>query len=106
MTKAPQRSRLSPAVKDLRKSAAVAVLLSLVFPGLGHYYLRRWIAGTVFLAAAAVLVGRLGSAVPLLEEIAAGRPPEHVGELLFYTLALLAVLLACVWDAYRSARRP
>ena len=80
------------------------MILSLVVPGLGHFYLGRWLMGAAFFFGTAVIVRLLLVHMPL-EEIAAGRPPAAVGPVIVYTLIMLALPVWCAWNAYRTASR-
>jgi len=70
-----------------RSSAPFAVILSLLLPGLGHLYLKRWYRGIAILLAAAVLSGIV---------VWYGRP--------IWYFAPAGVWLWNAWDAARLAK--
>ena len=47
----------------MKKSTKAALLSALVFPGVGHLYLKRWVTGSLLLSVAAVLTYYIGSVV-------------------------------------------
>jgi hypothetical protein len=82
------------------KSRSLAILLTLVAPGLGHLYLRRWGRGVVILAASAVLAEWALADLPL-EAILAGGPPPPLGRAIGLLALLLAVVAVSLWDVGR-----
>jgi hypothetical protein len=84
------------------KSRSLAIVLSLIVPGLGHFYLRRWATGAFFLVASIVVLELLGTAVPL-NSLTLDKPPP-LGGLIAALVVLLALAGACLWDVYRLTR--
>jgi TM2 domain-containing membrane protein YozV len=81
------------------RQKALALILSGIFPGLGQLYNRELLKGVLFLAAGAGLSWPMARAVlALIEE---GVSPVE----LLFMLALLAVWLWSVVDAWRRAGR-
>lgn len=67
----------------MRRSTKAALLSGLVFPGAGHFYLRRWLAGIVLSAAAAVALYVIASvtwhtALDIAGQIQSGAVPDDV----------------------------
>ncbi len=79
----------------------VALILSGIFPGLGHLYLRAWARGVGFLVAGLLVSWPLGSLLSL-EALLAGSLP-HPLLALGNLLALLAVFLWSLLDAWTTA---
>jgi len=82
----------------------IALTLSGVFPGLGQFYLRAWGKGTAFLSAGGAATWALGRLVSV-QDIMTGLLP-YPGATLSALLALLAVFLWSVVDAWLSGGRP
>ncbi|MBI2116222.1 MAG: hypothetical protein HYT85_14215 [candidate division NC10 bacterium] len=82
----------------------IALILSGIFPGLGQFYLRAWGKGAAFLFAGGVATWALGRLVSV-QDILAGLLP-YPGATLTALLALLAVFLWSVVDAWLSGGRP
>src|SRR5215472_18669778 len=108
----------------MRYSTKAALLSGLVFPGVGHLYLRRWLRGTLLAAGAAVLsyflvstavnsamdiAGKIeGGDVPLTEEAISALVSKASQENERSTDIASAILLA-LWaigivDSYREGR--
>ena len=84
-----------------RRRKVVALILSGVFPGLGQFYNRQPIKGTVLLVAGIVLSWILGREAPTdLRALT-----ESGAALTVFLFALLAVWLWSVVDAWRVAGR-
>lgn len=90
----------------MRKRPWLAALLAIVYPGLGHVYLREWIRALLWfgLAIATLLVLMPAAAMPATGSIslqtvveASRRIPEGT------RLALFGIILLSVFDAYRLA---
>jgi hypothetical protein len=84
----------------------IAVLLALVYPGLGHLYLREWIRGIMWfgLIVSSVMLLLPEDAFPESLSVdayvtAAGAIPLHV------SIAIVALSALSVADAYYLARR-
>ncbi|HSB70154.1 MAG TPA: hypothetical protein VLH58_00940 [Candidatus Methylomirabilis sp.] len=82
----------------------VAVILSGIFPGAGQFYLRSWWKGTAFLIAGIVATWLLGRLVSV-QDLLTGLLPDP-GATLGALLALLAVFLWSIIDAWRSGANP
>ncbi|OGB97033.1 MAG: hypothetical protein A3G35_02865 [candidate division NC10 bacterium RIFCSPLOWO2_12_FULL_66_18] len=82
----------------------IALTLSGVFPGLGQFYLRAWGKGAGFLIAGGAATWALGRLVSV-EDLMAGLLPYPTATL-SALLALLAVFLWSVVDAWLSGGRP
>ena len=46
--------------RDRRTLALPAALISLILPGFGHFLLRQWLRGTIWLAGVVLLASELG----------------------------------------------
>ena len=88
------------AIPDRRRQW-IALILSGLFPGLGQFYLRAWAKGAAFLVAGVATSWALGELVSVLD-LATGVLPNP-GATLAALLALLAVFLWSMIDAWRSA---
>ncbi len=86
-----------------RRSARIAAILSLSFPGLGQVYLSAWLKGAATIVAVLVLTELVFSEIPV-ETLLAGVPPPNPGRILAMGSLLVAVWLWSVWDAARGAR--
>ena len=84
-----------------RRRQWIALILSGIFPGLGQFYLRAWGKGVAFLVAGIAASWVLGELVSVLD-LATGVLPNP-GATLAALLALLAVFLWSMIDAWRSA---
>jgi TM2 domain-containing membrane protein YozV len=84
------------------KSPRAAAVLSAIFPGLGQFYNRQWFKGIGFFVGSGVLSGVVTDRFPV-EELMAGNM-AHAGKVLGPLLALLALLVWSMVDAYRSAK--
>ena len=89
-----------------RKRPWIAVLLALVYPGLGHLYLREWIRGIMWfgLIVSSVMLLLPDDAFPETLSVdayvaAAAAIPLHV------SLAIVVLSVLSVADAYYLARR-
>ena len=82
----------------------IALILSGVFPGLGQFYLRAWGKGAAFLFAGGAATWALGRLVSV-QDLVAGLLPYPTATL-SALLALLAVFLWSVVDAWLSGGRP
>jgi len=86
-----------------RRRAAVALILSGIFPGLGQFYNRELFKGLVFLVAGGVLTWLVGRVVPMDPAELVSAPPGT------NAIALLCLLLAVwIWsivDAWRVGGR-
>jgi hypothetical protein len=80
----------------------IALILSGVFPGLGQLYLRAWGKGAAFLIAGLAATWAIGQLVSV-QDLMAGFVPNP-GAILAALLALLAVFLWSVIDAWISGR--
>ncbi len=79
------------------KDKKVSLLLSLLFPGLGHFYIGKYIDGVVFIAGAAVLWYAFFLKGNYLMIISSPRYYLVLG-------ALIVVYLFSVVDAYRKTK--
>ena len=86
-----------------RGRAAVAFILSGVFPGLGQLYNREFWKGGGFLVAGAVLTWLFGRALPSDVMVLLSRPLGK--DALALMCLLLAVWIWSVIDAWRVGRR-
>ena len=87
-----------------RRRQWIALILSGIIPGLGQFYLGAWGKGAAFLiagGAATWVIGRLIS----VQDLMAGLLPYPTATL-SVLLALLAVFLWSVVDAWLSGSRP
>jgi len=84
-----------------RRRQWIALILSGIFPGLGQFYLRAWSKGAAFLAAGIAATWALGRLVSV-QDLLTGLLP-YPGATLGVLLALLAVFLWSMTDAWRSA---
>ena len=82
----------------------IALILSGVFPGLGQLFLCAWGKGVAFLLAGGVLTWAMGQLVSM-EDLLAGRLSSPL-MILVLVLALLAVSLWSIVDAWRSGSEP
>lgn len=82
----------------------IALILSGIFPGLGQFYLGAWGKGAAFLIAGGAATWALGRLVSV-QDIMTGLLP-YPGATLGALLALLAVFLWSVVDAWLSGGRP
>lgn len=67
----------------MKKSTKAALLSGLVFPGVGHLYLKRWLVGIVLAGIAAVATYYIGSVVMdtasvIAEKIGSGTVPPDI----------------------------
>lgn len=85
-----------------RRRQWIALNLSGIFPGLGQLYLRAWGKGAAFLIAGGVAVWAIGRLVSV-ENLMSGLLPHPLATL-GVLLALLAVFLWSIIDAWTSAR--
>ncbi len=86
-----------------RRHQWIALILSGVFPGLGQLYLRAWGRGTAFLLAGGAATWSWGRALGNANLLAGSL--ANPGAVLAATLALLAVYLWSMADAWREAGR-
>lgn len=106
----------------MKRSTKAALLSALVYPGIGHYFLKKYIAALVLIAATSVLlykaiVGTVTRTLEIMEKIQSGavspdiatitdlvsRQAEDVGSYAwsaFFLLWLIAII-----DSYRVGRR-
>lgn len=106
----------------MRKSIKAALLSALVFPGLGHYFLKKYIAAAAFAGIAFFLLYRLmksaaewsmiisdkiisGEMPPDAASIAALTSTAEGGGLNSLTMVFVIVWLAAIVDSYRLGRR-
>ncbi len=82
----------------------IALILSGIFPGLGQFYLRAWTKGAAFFLAGIAVTWALGEAVSIEDILTANLP--HPFTALAMVLALLAVFLWSMTDAWRSGGKP
>ena len=87
-----------------RRRQWIALILSGIFPGLGQFYLRAWGKGIAFFAAGGIETWALGWLVSG-EDLLAGRLTYPTATMALL-LALLAVYLWSVVDAWLSGGRP
>ena len=80
----------------------IALILSGVFPGLGQFYLQAWGKGAAFLIVGVVAMWALGEMISI-QDLMTGLLP-HPLAILGLLLALLAVFLWSIVDAWISAR--
>ena len=80
----------------------IALILSGVFPGLGQFYLQAWGKGAAFLIGGVVAMWALGELISI-QDLITGLLP-HPLAILGLLLALLAVFLWSIVDAWISAR--
>jgi len=80
----------------------IALILSGVFPGLGQLYLRAWGKGAAFLIAGLAASWAISQLVSV-QDLMTGYVPNP-GAILAALLALLAVFLWSVVDAWISGR--
>ncbi|MCG6862798.1 MAG: hypothetical protein LJE70_16200 [Chromatiaceae bacterium] len=108
----------------MRRSIKAALLSGLVFPGAGHLYLRQYVRGVLFAAAAGALFYfvvsvAMNTAFDVAEKIQSGRVPLNVesistlvsqrsggseGSTNIATLAFIALWLLGIADSYRQGR--
>ncbi len=84
-----------------RRRQWIALILSGIFPGLGQFYLRAWGKGAAFLVAGVAASWALGELVSV-QDLLTGLLPNP-GSTLAALLALLAIFLWSMIDAWRSA---
>ncbi len=84
-----------------RRRQWIALILSGTFPGLGQFYLRAWGKGTAFFIAGIAATRALGRLVSV-QDLLTGLLP-YPRATLGVLLALLAVFLWSMTDAWRSA---
>ncbi|MCK9505418.1 MAG: hypothetical protein M0Q95_14715 [Porticoccaceae bacterium] len=108
----------------MKRSTTAALLSGLVFPGLGHLYLRKYIRG-IFLAGAAgvlfytILSVAMSTAFEVVDKMQSGHVPldvESISELVATqarsherstgaaTVALIMVWAVGIADSYREGR--
>ncbi len=87
-----------------RRRQWIALILSGIIPGLGQFYLRAWGKGAAFLAASIAAIWALGQLVSV-QDLMTGLLP-YPGATLGVLLALLAIFLWSMSDAWRSAGTP
>ena len=80
----------------------IAMILSGVFPGLGQFYLQAWGKGAAFLIVGVAAMWALGEMISV-QDLMTGLLP-HPLAILGLLLALLAVFLWSIVDAWISAR--
>jgi len=108
----------------MRRSTKAALLSGLVFPGMGHLYLRQYVRGALFAGVAGVLLYFITSvamsvAVDVMEKIQSGDVPlnvESISELVskqsqgneestnIATMAMIALWVIGIADSYREGR--
>jgi TM2 domain-containing membrane protein YozV len=108
----------------MKKSTAAALLSGLVFPGLGHLYLKRWIPGILFGGIAGTATYYIVSiavniALDIVEKIQSGAVSSDVDSISVLvsqqlsaseqatnmaTMALLACWVIGIIDSYRQGR--
>ncbi|MDF1577122.1 MAG: hypothetical protein RQ753_04955 [Desulfurivibrionaceae bacterium] len=109
----------------MRKSVKAALLSGLVFPGFGHFYLKRFITGALLLLttlaslyliitvvverameiAARIVTGEVSPDVAVISEMLAKQaesPEARIANLA--SIVLLAVWLIGIFDSYRVGR--
>lgn len=67
----------------MKKSTKAALLSALVFPGIGHLYLKQWVVGLLLLIVAVVATGYIGTVVMgtasvIVEKIQSGAVPPDI----------------------------
>ncbi len=91
------------------RSPRVAVLLSMVFPGLGQLYNRDWLKAAVFAVPASILLVRVNSLLANiygdLDALIEGKQQPPVAGMIGNILILLVLILWSAVDAASSARR-
>ena len=108
----------------MTRSTKAALLSGLVFPGAGHFYLRKYVRGILFASVAAVLIYLISvaawdAAYDIMGQIQSGDVPadvESISEVLtnhaqgseesmsVATTALLVLWVIGIVDAYREGR--
>lgn len=108
----------------MRRSTKAALLSGLVFPGMGHLYLRRYVRGVLFAGGAGALLYFIVSvamsvAVDVMGKIQSGDVPlnvESISELVskqsqgneestnIVTMAMIALWVIGIADSYREGR--
>jgi LCP family protein required for cell wall assembly len=91
------------------RSAFVAAFLSLLLPGLGHAYLRRWLRAAIWMAlplAGLVLAAIIVSGSERKELLARLVDPDVLSVVLLVVVFDALYRLAAVLDAWRLARDP
>jgi hypothetical protein len=108
----------------VRQSTKAALLSGLVFPGMGHLYLRQYIRGVLFAGASGVLLYfiisvAMSTAFDVMGKIQSGNVPlnvESISELVVKqshgneestntaTMALIALWVMGIADSYRVGR--
>ena len=108
----------------MRRSTKAALLSGLVFPGMGHLYLRQYVRGVLFAGVAGALLYFITSvamsvAVDVMEKIQSGDVPlnvESISELVskqsqgneestnIATMAMIALWVIGIADSYREGR--
>jgi hypothetical protein len=91
-------------VRRSRRRQWIALILSGLFPGLGQLYLRAWLKGALFLFAGGAVTWTLGGLVQM-DDLIEGHL-AHPVLLLALLLALLALLLWSLMDAWRRGGGP
>jgi len=89
---------------SVRRSPAVAAILSGLFPGLGQLYNRQRVKAVLFLVAG--IVAGFGPLSPVDIDIDLTDPAPGMRNVLLASLPFLAIALWAVVDAYRSAQHP
>ena len=86
----------------VRRRQIVALILAGIFPGLGQFYNREAIKGTMFLVAGALLSWLVGRAMPM--PTALSMPSLPLGaDVIVSLVLLLAVWFWSLIDAWRVA---
>jgi hypothetical protein len=96
------------AMETKAKNPWVAGILSGVLPGLGQFYNRQLGKGVGFLVGFLVLAGVLvfGIDLQMLEQaMASGVQPENLSLLLAVEVLMLILVIWCITDAARTAKR-
>lgn len=108
----------------MRRSTKAALLSGLVFPGMGHLYLRQYVRGVLFAGGAGALLYfivsvAMSTAFDVMGKIQSGDVPlnvESVSELVskqsqgaeestnMATMALVALWVIGIADSYREGR--
>lgn len=109
----------------MKKSTKAALLSGLVFPGLGHLYLKRWVVGVTLAGIAAfalyyLLSITMGIALEVSQRVAEGAVPADIASITgvvsqelsgmqqatdLASMSLLACWLTGVVGAYLHGRR-
>jgi len=108
----------------MRRSTKAALLSGLVFPGMGHLYLRQYVRGALFAGVAGVLLYFITSvamsvAVDVMGKIQSGDVPLNVESISglvskqsqgneestnIATMAMIALWVIGIADSYREGR--